>query len=239
MPSFLLFSGILFWRRKKLCLCLPPCHQLLEIAYQYHWIIIWAKLVLIFWVFNEMFVLYGKTCVLINYFIGNFGQIFMLCYWLGFSRNIFGDSWISRVVCPSLDCVYYTSIFGVVYYIMVFPRVLDLLPPSVVYTLLPHIRQWVWVLSFSFCRQWGFPFANKFHPRRCSIIEWIDMFYLHPSLCFLLIGGFLCWFVQIVVPNTWEWTEGFLCFFFQNLTKPILTFVCCLFENIWQISDCF
>ena len=34
------------------------------------------------WVFNYLSILCGKSFVLINYFIGNFGDIVVLCHWL-------------------------------------------------------------------------------------------------------------------------------------------------------------
>ena len=44
-----------------------------------------------------------------------------------FLSHIFGDSWLSSLVRPSLDCVYYIAVFGVVYYMMAHPLVLNLL----------------------------------------------------------------------------------------------------------------
>ena len=43
----------------------------------------------VIWVFNYMVVLHGKACVLINYWIGHFGQIVVMChglsvYWQNF-----------------------------------------------------------------------------------------------------------------------------------------------------------
>ena len=79
---------MLLWVRKTLCLCLPPCHQPLEISCLSIWRKIWSKLV---WVlgFYDISVLHGNPCVLINDCIGNFGQIVMIIYWLVISCHIF------------------------------------------------------------------------------------------------------------------------------------------------------
>ena len=67
-----------------------------------------------------------------------------------FFSHLIEDIWLLSVVCLSLDCLYSAGFFGVVYYMMALPLTLDLLPPSMVYTHLNHMRKWVWVLSFSF-----------------------------------------------------------------------------------------
>ena len=61
--------------------------------------------------------------------------------------NIPGDSWISSVVCSSIDFVHYADILGVVYYNMDLPRILALLSPLGVYTRPPHMCdgcEWVY-----------------------------------------------------------------------------------------------
>ena len=65
-----------------------------------------------------------------------------------FLSHYLGDSWLSSVVCLSLDCVYYAAIVGVLYHIMMLSHVLALLPPLLVYICIPHIQRWMWVFSF-------------------------------------------------------------------------------------------
>ena len=81
-----------------------------------------------------MYVIYGYYSALINDYIDHYAQIVVMCHWLG----VFGYSWLSRLVCPSLGCVHYSDIFSVFYYKMVPHHILALFPPLEVCTCLTN-----------------------------------------------------------------------------------------------------
>ena len=135
-------------------------------------------------------------------------------------------SWLSHLVCPSLDCVHSTAIFGVVYCKMVLTHILSLFHPWwCILILLIYNDGWglvqFWVLPW--CRCWGCHVARKFHPRRFGCLGWIVMFDLQYSLWCILVGGFL-WGVFVLKYLTISWWIVF--FYPQWIQMGLLVLGC-------------
>ena len=176
---------------KTLCLCLPPCLQLLGIACLSHWRIIWSKLV---------YDLGFKLSVCTPWQLLCFRQWFNWLFWSDscsvspveiFLLNFLGYSFLSSVVCPSIYCIHSAAIFGVLYCKIIFPVYCLCFHPwwcILVLLVCSNGCEWVWFLPSPWYRCWSLQFARNFHPQRCGIIVWVVMFDLHHHLCCILAG---------------------------------------------------
>ena len=142
------FEVYCFGAETKLCLFLTPWHQPLEIACLSHWRRIWSKLVCVLGFLLSVCTPWRHMCphqwLHWKFWSDRHAVSLVGSFW----SNFLGESWLSSVVCPSLDFVYTAEIFGVVSYMMVVPCVLSLLSPLVVYNHIPRMQLWVWFLSF-------------------------------------------------------------------------------------------
>ena len=96
------------------------------------------------------------------------------------------------LVFPSLYCVYYSSIFVVIYYnLYCYPLHWLCFRPMcciIIVIIWNHGCGWVWFCNFCWCRCWGLQVARKFHSQRCGFHGFIFMYELHHCLCCILVG---------------------------------------------------
>ena len=146
-----------------------------------------------FW-FYDMSVLHGNPCVLINNYIEHFGQIVVLCYWLGVCCHILLDTVGCQLWCVLHLFVYIPHSFlmsCIIWYLPHFYWLCFHPMCCILVFIICDDECEFWVLPF--CRWWGLPFDIKFYPCICSSLCWIDFFDVFPWFS-VSLRGFSCVF---------------------------------------------
>ena len=169
------FSGILFWCRKNIVsvtfTLTPTTWDILLISLAEYLIQTCQCF------FNNLSVLHGKTCVLINDCIGHFVQTVVLCHWLGISCKSFLDSVGYHIWCVILLIVCILQPFWMLCIVIWCSPVYWLwLKPwwCILVLLIYDDGCGCWFLPFCGC--WSFQVASKFHPWGCGSLGWTVIF---------------------------------------------------------------